>query len=153
VPVVYTRTHTHISQSPYCAGNYLSVVWPCACPVINFKSICIGTISLLICPWFTQHAIWHNACHKQIGETGWDLNPRPSAYQPNALTDWTNLGVHTLACLNGVFYIMHHRRHVRFTCMYVHSRALLRSDRLANEHGDSLIWYAHHVQTRSLNSL
>jgi hypothetical protein len=116
---LHTYIHTHTRQSPYCAGNYLSVVWPCECPVINCKSMCIVTISLLICPWFTQHAIWLNACHKTIGETGWDLNPRPSAYTPNALTYWANLGVDTLACLNGVFYIMHHMRHVRFTCIHV----------------------------------
>jgi hypothetical protein len=117
--------YTHTIQSPYCAGNYLSMVWPCECPVINFKSICIVTISLLICPWFTQHAIWHNACHKEIGQTGWDLNPRPSAYKHNALTDWANLGVDNLAGLNGVFYIMHPRRHVRFMCIHVRYRDLI----------------------------
>jgi hypothetical protein len=39
------------------------------------------------------------------------------------------------------------------TCIHVSKTRFETSDLLADEHGESLIPYAHHVQTRSLNSV
>jgi hypothetical protein len=39
------------------------------------------------------------------------------------------------------------------TCTHVSKKRFETSDLLANAHGESLISYKHHVQTRSLNSV